>query len=94
MIEPMATITLTREAVTRRLMENLAHLLNVDSRELAPAVRMADLFGNRQLDSLDIVEFEMAFEEAFGFEFDDPALSSCETLSDWIDYICIRLGAR
>lgn len=94
MIGQMATIALTREAVTRRLVEDLARLLNVDPRQLTHGVRMAELFGNRQFDSLDVVEFHMAFEEAFGFGLDDPALSSCETLAEWVDYICIRLGAR
>ena len=58
--------------------------LGIDDSKVTPESKFIDDLG---ADSLDTVEFVMAFEEKFGIEIPDDAAETIQTVQNAIDFI-------
>lgn len=58
--------------------------LGCDAEEVTPE---ADLFETLGADSLDAVELNMAFEDAFGYSIPDEELSKIKTVADIVSLL-------
>ena len=71
-------------SVDEKVKQIVVEQLGVDEAEVTPSASFVDDLG---ADSLDTVELEMAFEEAFDIEIPDEDAEKIRTVKDAIDYI-------
>ncbi len=71
-------------AIDEKVKQIIVEQLGVDEAEVTPSASFVDDLG---ADSLDTVEFVMAFEEAFDIEISDEDAEKIRTVSDAVDYI-------
>ena len=71
-------------AVDEKVKQIIVEQLGVDEGEVTPNASFVDDLG---ADSLDTVEFVMAFEEAFDIEMPDEEAEKIKTVKNAIDYI-------
>ena len=76
-------------AIEDRIREIIVDQLGVPSREVVPEASFIDDLG---ADSLDIVEFVMAIEEAFDLEIPDDDAGKIQTIQDAISYVDERIA--
>jgi acyl carrier protein len=76
-------------AVEGRIREIIVDQLGVPSGEVVPEASFIDDLG---ADSLDIVEFVMAIEEAFDLEIPDDDAGKIQTIQDAISYVDERIA--
>ncbi|KAJ7630994.1 acyl carrier protein [Roridomyces roridus] len=75
---------LSPETIQTRIFEVLKGFEKVDATKLTPAAAFATDLG---LDSLDVVEVQMAIEEEFSIEIPDAEADEIQTVSQAIEYI-------
>ena len=71
-------------SVEERVKQIIVEQLGVDEAEVTPTASFVDDLG---ADSLDQVEWVMAFEEAFGIEVPDEDAEKMTTVKDAVEYI-------
>jgi acyl carrier protein len=71
-------------SVAERVKQIIVEQLGVDENQVDPSASFVDDLG---ADSLDIVELDMAFEEAFDLDIPDEDAEKIKTVKDAVDYI-------
>jgi NADH dehydrogenase (ubiquinone) 1 alpha/beta subcomplex 1 len=75
---------LDKTVVTDRVVHVTKHFEKIDPKKVAPAASFEKDLG---LDSLDVVELVMAYEEEFGIEIPDNDADRIFTVEDAVNYI-------
>nr|GAT54905.1 predicted protein [Mycena chlorophos] len=75
---------LSAEAIQTRILDVLKGFEKVDPAKLTPTASFSNDLG---LDSLDVVEVQMAIEEEFSIEIPDAEADDIHTVAQAIDYI-------
>lgn len=75
---------MTKDDVSKKVMEIVAKQLEKDQKEVTPESSFANDLG---ADSLDTVELVMALEEEFGTEIPDEEAEKITTVQAAVDYI-------
>jgi len=75
---------LTHEAIQNRILEVLKGFEPVKTDRLSPT---ASFTGDLGLDSLDVVEVQMAIEEEFSIEIPDGEADEIQTVAQAVEYI-------
>ncbi|EJT48670.1 hypothetical protein A1Q2_08283 [Trichosporon asahii var. asahii CBS 8904] len=75
---------LTKEDITKRVMDVLRSFEKVDQGKLTPTANFTKDLG---LDSLDTVEVVMAVEEEFAIEIPDQEADAINAVNDAIEYV-------
>lgn len=77
-------ITVTEAEIETKIIETVAENLNIDKSKISRESNFVDDLG---ADSLALVEFVMALEEAFGVEIPDADAAKIKTVDDAIIYV-------
>ncbi|KAJ6610085.1 acyl carrier protein-like protein [Mycena sp. CBHHK59/15] len=75
---------LSPDAIQARILDVLKGFEKVDPSKLSPS---ASFMGDLGLDSLDVVEVQMAIEEEFSIEIPDAEADEIQTVTQAIEYI-------
>lgn len=75
---------MTEQDIFERLRKLIVELLEVDEAEVVPEASFTD---DLNADSLDLIEFITATEDAFGIEISDEDSGKLQTVQDAVDYI-------
>jgi acyl carrier protein len=75
---------MAEQDVLERLTKLIVELLEVDEAEVVPEASFMD---DLNADSLDLIEFITAVEDAFGIEISDEDSEKIQTVQDAVDYI-------
>jgi len=67
-----------------RIIDIIREQLNIDDVEITEETSFKDDLG---VDSLDLLELVMAFEEEYGMELDPEELEGIQTVGDVMDFI-------
>lgn len=79
-------MTLNRDATYTKVVQLVAHKLNVDRERVERATSFQDLGA----DSLDMVEIVMKLEEEFDVEINDDDAEKMTSINQVVDYIIQR----
>ncbi|KAI8467036.1 MAG: acyl carrier protein [Monoraphidium minutum] len=82
---------LDKDEVTQRVLNVAKHFEKVDPGKVVPAASFEKDLG---LDSLDVVELVMAFEEEFAIEIPDADADKISSVSDAVNYIASHPMAK
>jgi acyl carrier protein len=75
---------MTEQDIFERLRKLIVELLEIDEAEVVPGASFMD---DLNADSLDLIEFITATEDAFGIEISDEDSGKLQTVQDAVDYI-------
>ncbi len=75
---------MTEQDIFERLRKLIVELLEIDEAEVVPEASFMD---DLNADSLDLIEFITAAEDAFGIEIADEDSEKLQTVQDAVDYI-------
>ncbi len=75
---------MTEQDIFERLRKLIVELLEIDEAEVVPEASFMD---DLNADSLDLIEFITAAEDAFGIEISDEDSGKLQTVQDAVDYI-------
>ncbi len=73
--------------IFERLKKLIVELLEVDETKVVPKASFID---DLEADSLDLIEFITAAEDAFGIEIPDEEAEKIQTVQDAVDYIKLK----
>jgi acyl carrier protein len=73
--------------VEAKVKEIIVQQLGVDAEKVTAEASFVDDLGADSLDSLDVVELVMAFEEEFGVEIPDEAAEKIATVKDANEFL-------
>jgi acyl carrier protein len=77
------------KAIFEKVQEIIADKLRVDTAQLSSSKSLVDHLG---VDSLNLIEFIMAYEEEFGIKINDEDTDNVKTIGATVDLL-YRLGA-
>lgn len=80
---------MTRDEAFEKYKAAAVDVLSVDADKVVPEASFAD---DLDADSLDLVEFVMALEEAFDIEVPESDLEGVSTVGGAFDLVCTKLG--
>lgn len=80
-----------KDEVTQRVLEVTKHFEKIDPAKVLPAAHFEKDLG---LDSLDVVELVMAFEEEFQVEIPDADADKIFSVDDAVNYIASHPMAK
>lgn len=75
---------MAEQDIFERLRKLIVELLEIDEAEVVPEASFVD---DLNADSLDLIEFITATEDAFGIEISDEDSEKLQTVQDAVDYI-------
>ena len=73
--------------IFERLKKLIVELLEVDETKVVPEASFID---DLEADSLDLIEFITAAEDAFGIEIPDEDVEKIQTVQDAVNYIKLK----
>jgi len=73
--------------IFERLKKLIVELLEVDETKVVPKASFID---DLEADSLDLIEFITAAEDAFGIEIPDEEAEKIQTVQDAVNYIKLK----
>ena len=82
---------MTKEEVSKKVIANIARLLDLHQHEVTPESLVGADLG---AESLDMVEIVMALEDAFEIEILDSEMARLSTVQDWIDLVTDKVGVQ
>lgn len=82
---------LDKDEVTQRVLHVTKHFEKIDPAKVVPAATFEKDLG---LDSLDVVELVMAFEEEFAIEIPDADADKISSVTDAVNYIASHPMAK